>query len=295
MLRPRPLILRGPCQSPGHPGTPPWKRLEPRPAQQGAFPGRPAGPRSLRAAPTIRSLGSRPQGAAGWTQLPTPGGAEIRAAAAQVGAGHKGRFQVTSSTQRRPFKAPSITPSPNRSPPGTRSPETRRATPAGRWLSSASSSLPACTAPPPLPSPPPLSLRLPLPSSPSQSPLLLPFPHSPPTLRAPQGPSPADPAPRARARDAAAPAAATAATASRPGGRAVHCARRAGEQLRGPRELLRGGRGWAFSSARPHPTLPTPPPAPSSPGARSRARARKSGVGAECGLCPGWVREARRR
>lgn len=169
MLRPRPLILRGPCQSPGHPGTPPWKRLEPRPAQQGAFPGRPAGPRSLRAAPTIRSLGSRPQGAAGWTQLPTPGGAEIRAAAAQVGAGHKGRFQVTSSTQRRPFKAPSITPSPNRSPPGTRSPETRRATPAGRWLSSASSSLPACTAPPPLPSPP-------LPRSPSASPFPLPPP-----------------------------------------------------------------------------------------------------------------------
>lgn len=87
--------------------------------------------------------------------------------------------------------------------------------------------------------------------------LLLPLPGSPPTPRAPQGPSPADRAPRARARDAAAPAAAA---ASRRGGRAVHGARRVEEQLRGPRELLKGRLVWAFSLARPHPTLPIPPP-----------------------------------
>lgn len=45
------------------------------------------------------------------------------------------------------------------------------------------------------------------------------------------------------------------------------------------------------------------PPRPADPtpcsllpgGARARGRARKSGVGAECGQRPGWVRHARRR
>lgn len=209
------------------------------PAQQGAFPGRPAGARSPRAVPTVRSLGARPQSAAGWTQGRTPGGAELRAVAARVGAGPKGRFRVTSPTQRRPFKTPSVAPSPT----GVFG-DTEPGDPGAQLPQGAGSPWP------PLPSrhaPPrrPPSPAAPLPHSLAPRPPLAPLKAPPPRSRA-AGPSARCRRPRRRRES---PGRTLSARSAEGGGAATGAAGAVGR---------RPGLGFLLRQTPPHPADPTP-------------------------------------
>lgn len=240
------------------------------------------GARSLRAAPppgpARTRLGARP----GWTRGPTPGGR--RSAPLRP----RGRPRAPSPIPRRPRPQSRVIW--GRGVAGRRCPARAR-----RRLSAATPALPACTAPPPLPLPAPAP-RAPRPAP--RAPL-----QAPPRRPGSAGPSASCPRPRPRRRE--------------PPGR-TRSPRRAegGEQRAGPRAPRGGGRGWACSSARPHPTPSTPPPAPASRGraragprsevggrrgARAESRVGEGGAEAACGAVvseprgPGLFCASRRR
>lgn len=104
----RPFILWGPWQPPDTPG-PLLGKLWSQPRAAEAIPGAAGLGRSLRAVPAFRSLGSPPQGAAHWTQGPTPGGAGIRVSAARA-PGPKAHAERHRRFGVAPFTPPSLTP-----------------------------------------------------------------------------------------------------------------------------------------------------------------------------------------
>ena len=236
--------------------------------QHGLFPGRPRGegagrenghPASLR---NFGSLRSPPRGAARWTPGRTPGLAWTRATA-QTTRGSRANSKRPSPLRRRPYKTPPLPPPPTPSLPGdSASGDPAVHLPAGRRLSPASAALPACTAPS---------------SRPPRRPALSPDPahHSRPSRALPRRPRAAGSSARC--------------SCESPGRtRSPRRARRAGERLR-------GRRGWASSSARPHPTVPTPPRSSFlHGGARARAGTRSEVGGRRrvAGCVPG-AREVR--